>query len=74
LGLPDGTIRSAPSLRSQPLLQGIIDQEFKVRFGHGGVFLSKLPLKSGPGGRDVLFASLLRHFTSLLIQCLTFLV
>jgi hypothetical protein len=65
LGLPDGTIRSAPSLRSQPLLQCIIDQEFKVRFGHGGVFLSKLSLKSGPGGRDVLFASLL-------MQCLTF--
>jgi hypothetical protein len=73
LGLPDWTIRSASGLWAQAFLQRFIDQEFKVRFGHRGVFLSKLPLKGWTGGRDVLFTRLLLSFTSLLIQCLAFL-
>jgi hypothetical protein len=73
LGLPDGTIQSAPSLRSQPLLQRIVDQEIEVRVGHGGVFLSKLSLKGRTFRGDVPFTRLLRCLTGLLIQCLAFL-
>jgi hypothetical protein len=72
-GLPDWTIRSAPSFRAQPFLQRIIDQELDVRLGHRGIFLAKLSLKGRTFRGDVPFTRLLRCLTGLLIQCRSFL-
>jgi hypothetical protein len=60
-------------LWAQAVHQRIIDQDLDFRIGHRGIFVSKLPLKGGTGGRDVLFTGLADALTGLPIQCLALL-
>ena len=72
LRLPDWPIRPVSGLWAQAFLQRIINQCLDFCFGHRGIFVSKLPLKGGTGGRDVPFSGLSRALTGLLIQRLAF--